>query len=404
MDKLSIERVLEALGADNIKSTGSDYLMCSCLHAPYSNAHSSGYDRNPSMRIKSTDDGSQSYYSCFSCGNHGTIKELVIRLGNLRKVDYTQVLNFIEDTDSEFFMPSFDQLVEKHRKKLDLNVTPIEPNPKFIPMNDSYQGMKYLNHRGIQQSGIDKARLQFDNYEQRIVFPVIGNDQLLYGYTSRAAIPDKYFPTRKCRVTKQWDFGSKLPLDETYEPFYMDDRDKKVSITYEKIRDYKGLRKQMHIIGMHLWDTGKPVFIVEGLFGYLHLLSIGADQYFNIGSTMGASISDYQVERLRMFGKPVYILFDNDKAGRIAMFGTDKKQGAISKLEHKVNLFLPKWPKCSNELSEKIEKYLLKNEVEILENKVYKGYTKVYGKWYKADPDRLTLEEVEQIKLKSEMV
>lgn len=394
-----VKKVLDTLGADNVDPSGSDHVICSCLHADELDSPHKGADSNPSMYVKQKDTG-EYVYGCFGCQKFGSLKSLIKRMSFKRKVDYSDLLSYLETNNpNDINNIRWEDLIKQNKKKIEFTCKPVTNTPiRFIFVNKSESGMMYLKSRGITEDAIKWAELLYDTYEKRIVFPVKTTDNILYGYTSRSIIKESYFPKRKRKDNKEWDFGNLLPEHLTEEAVYVNSKGKKVKHRYQKIRDYQGLKKKQLILGQHLWKDHLPVFIVEGLFGYLHLLSIGANKLFNIGATMGASLSDHQAIRLKSFGKPVFLLFDNDPAGRQALFGTENSQGAIDKLQHCVVLSIPKWPKIT-------EGTLLDKLQQLPEDKLKKyGFTKLRGDFYKADPDRLTYKELEYMKLNAEIL
>lgn len=392
MDIKVVEYILNELGADNIIYSGNNYLKCNCLFAKHTDEHKSDYDNKPSMYINYNLDDTF-IYGCFTCSNKSNGENLIKKLSLLNNKDYSYLLKYLPKKSNDFI---FDRKKSLIKKDIVFTRKIIEKNNNFKDINDFKLPLKYCISRNINSDTIKKAELVYDNYEKRIVFPVKGLNNELYGYTSRSCLPDKYFPKFKLKVNKQWDFKNIGNADEVYKPYYISD-DRKIDITYEKIRDYKGLKKSQCILGVHLWSKNKPNFIVEGLFGYLHLLSIGADEFFNIGCTMGANLSDHQAKILIDYKAPTYLLFDNDEAGKKALYGihnsNNQKKGAIDKLENKIILFIPKWPKVND-------------DDLIIRLNLYKdsNYVNINNNWYKADPETLTLDDLKYMKLKSDII
>jgi DNA primase len=88
MDEDSIERLLERLGCDRIRTRGSR-VQSSC---PFPESHWRG-DRNPSFSIK-VDGGGKSPYFCFSCHARGTAEWLARETGNEDLVPHWQMPDF----------------------------------------------------------------------------------------------------------------------------------------------------------------------------------------------------------------------------------------------------------------------------------------------------------------------
>ena len=419
MQQEVIENVLEALGASDIGYTGNGWMMSCCLHTEKHN------DTRRSMKVRITDDGEPSIYKCHSCGSKGRVLDLITRMSYLHKKDYTHLYGYAKTQDDELYTPSWNDAVNKAKKKIEFTCSPQSLPRRFIPFLDfenkttvkeADAGLKYLRKRKISNKAIKEAQLLYDPYERRIILPVIQLDGLCYGYTSRSIVEDEDFPLRKVKATRQWDFGNVHSFDDTYEATYTDKGGKMRKSDYMKVRDAFGMKKTEFILGMHLWKDGLPVLIIEGLFGYLHLLTIGAGELLNIGCTMGAELSDLQAHRLKVYGKPVFLLFDNDKAGIEALLGSTNSRGAIDKLHNSVVVCTPNWPKIKETADNKakLDKFKrlfsrIKTTIDKKEKKRLKQITDGYtmdsrGEVYKADPDRLTLKDVEEMKLNAEIV
>lgn len=412
MQQEALENVLEALGASDVKYTGNGYLMCCCLHTDKHN------DTRPSMLVKITDEGVGGY-KCRACGSSGNLYQLINHVAKLHKRDYSKLIAYVKDNSNEFFIADWNSSIKKAKKKLEFSCSPAILPRRFVPILDfenkkvvSQDALRYLRKRGISNQAIKDAQLLYDPYDRRIIFPIIQNDGVCYGSTSRSIVDDDDFPRRKIRHNKQWDFGNKHSEDEVYDATYTDEKGKVHDIVYMKVRDGYKTKKSELLLGMHLWKDGLPVFVVEGLFGYLHLLSIGAGEYFNICATMGAELSDLQAHRLKLYGKPVFFLFDNDEAGIKALLGTEKSLGAIDKLHGSNVVCTPNWPRVNDqELIDYLTPLFLKIKScsDIKEKKRLKklvdGYTMTGGgRIYKADPDKLTIEEIKYMKMNAEIV
>jgi DNA primase len=120
-----------------------------------------------------------------------------------------------------------------------------------------------------------------------------------------------------------------------------------------KVRDYAGLQKRHLILGENRWrrETERPTLIVEGLFGLAHLIEIGAEEHFNVGALMGSLMTPKKAERIVNASGPIYLLFDNDEAGYVGMYGPrfiggehDESRSAIHMLRHQRPLHVCPWP------------------------------------------------------------
>lgn len=305
-----------------------------CPLAPWT--HPKGADRHPSFGVK-VEDGISSYH-CFTCGHHGRIPGLVRALEHYRGEDHSDDIEYDKlvveantaDFDAAPELPDFDSL---HAFQ--------EPEPEpleeaiyedlYPRASEDEAAMAYLRSRGLSPEDADRLGLLFDpeeghaDYingervwvarERRILFPVRDRQNNLYGFTGRAI----------------------------------------ESETKPKVKDYAGLPKKHLILGEHRWYGDMPVILVEGLFAYAHLVSLGIEDYANVGAIMGSKMSDHQIERVETMGMPVYLLFDNDDAGEAGLFGPMDKEGlrewskgAAIRLKDRLPTMIPAWPdgKC----------------------------------------------------------
>ena len=184
---------------------------------------------------------------------------------------------------------------------------------------DVKEARQYLQARGIGQQTSSLIGLMYDDKEKRILFPVrdFHEGQLAtFGFSGRSILQDQDFPHPK----------------------------------YKKIKDYLGLQKSSLILGMeHARDNTKPLLLVEGLFAYAHMMQVGARGICNPVASMGSHLSDTQAEILIEHGQPVYILYDDDLAGDIGIFGKIEKGqhkggGAVDKLVQHVPTLVCSYP------------------------------------------------------------
>jgi len=318
MNEHSVRKVLKALGSVTgiVSSTG--WLQVSCPFAPH--RHRNGTDRRPSAGVKIEDHG-PSVFSCYSCKTSGTLPKIVLELGKLRGHDYTELALAACEYD----------VAGGFRDYEDVHVySPPEP----IENEEIYAGMfppawgvevarDYLEGRGVTQEAADHMELLFDPDQNRILFPVRGSEGELYGWTGRSIIEG-------------------VPL---------------------KIRDYKGLKKEMCLLGEYAIQKGKPLFVVEGLFSYAHLVSIGAREICNPVAIMGSHLSDYQKDLLISYCEPIYLCLDLDEAGEVGLVGRAGKPGAIEKLKDHATTLVALYPPDKDD----VDKFTLQDVKEIIE-------------------------------------
>jgi len=314
MNEQALREIAGELGLDVLGRNSGNWLVARCPFAPLG-YHSKGYDGNPSFNIKINHSG-VSGFNCFTCGQSGTMGGLVDRLAHLTGDDYGNLAHRsrLKELSVSFndFGVSFDEL-------------PPEPLDSALFAGiypfawEDPDALNYIQSRGIPMSAAIEAGALFDPEGRRIIFPVKDYDGNLYGYTGRSIIPDE-----ERRLAK--------------------------------IKDYHGLKKKWHLLGEELIRSneeirpGLPLVVVEGLFAYLSLIARGARDFCNPVATMGAHMSDQQRDRIAYHGRPVVMLYDDDVAGDVGLYGKQNDegehngQGALSVLSPHVPTHLGLYP------------------------------------------------------------
>lgn len=236
--------------------------------------HDRGKDSRASAGIHISDQG-VSVFNCFTCGNKAPLQGLLRRYANYTGEDLDSLIEEVEEQSylGPRVLPSWDELGRGTEPLTELK------QAVYLDLYDPAAGHPYLYERGISDETADRLSLMIDpcdpaDSEERILFPVFGTQGELYGLSGRATNPE-----------------AKL-----------------------KVRDYFGLPKAACLLGAHLIREEKPnkILLGEGLFDYARAWE--CDQPFL--AVMHSSLTIRQAEILRDFALPVYLFYDNDKAGR----------------------------------------------------------------------------------------
>lgn len=320
MNEAGIKKVLGELGLyDAGKSyRQGNWFIHPCPFAPFK--HDRGTDRNPSFGIAIVEDG-YSYYKCFTCKSKGHFYRLPDSLeraaGNMRGDPSGMVAVMNAEQDCVKLMPlspptKMDYAQQNKPEPLNKNIF----EGVFDFAWQHREAREYLKSRGIGRETAEKLGLLFDQDDLRIVFPVYDKEGNLYGHTGRT-------------VLENWAQFNQPPMRR-----------------YPRIKNYHGLKKEWFLLGEHLIspESRKPIIVVEGLFGYAHLIEIGAEKYFHPVALMGSDMSTMQAQTLINFNRGVYLLFDSDEAGDIGTFGKDGAGGAVAMLYPYCTIYVPEWP------------------------------------------------------------
>jgi hypothetical protein len=297
-------RILRELGVHVKGINSKGWVVASCPFAEF--LHDRGTDRDPSFNVKVNPSGLSGFW-CFTCKQNGKVSTLARKLGRYREEDYNDIAieadfaEAVEDWVPYDGTSHFD----------DGEATPVEPavfDGMFQRIGDAPRAKAYLRGRGIGPSTSKRLGLAYDAEERRIVFPVKDVDGNLYGYTGRSILPN--------------------PV--------------------AKVKDYAGLRKDRLLLGEHLFRTGKPVLVVEGLFALARVVEVGGMELCNPVATMGSHMGAHQADRILDLGEDVFILYDNDEAGRAGVYGRADKageaRGAVHLLASEVALHVCDYP------------------------------------------------------------
>ncbi len=310
MREAALRQIAEKLDIKILSKDRKGWMLAKCPFA--AELHDGGVDHNPSFFMKINDEGVSAYH-CFTCGQKGRVSSLVSSVARMREEDLTHIKNeaILADIPSEFgeFEITYDKLVEREpiNSAVYFNLYPsVVNNNKCIA---------YLKSRHVSRKAAEKANLRYDEEQNRILFPVHDARGELYGFSGRS-------------------------LDESYSP------------KNPRVRDYAGLIKSQSLLGEEHIDESKPFLVVEGLFAYARMLTIGADETHNIVATFGCNMSEEQRDIVVEYDRPVYMLYDNDFAGDKGMFGqwSEKQEkflggGAIDLLREHVPTYACIYPK-----------------------------------------------------------
>lgn len=211
-------------------------------------------DRNPSFSLHAKH---PYVYQCWGCGEKGNIVKMIMVI---KKVDPLEAIKYLERfgyTDVADFSDPVAEPAEDPELKVPLSA--------FKPFKE---------WRGITEETIKHWELCYDEYLGRVLFPVRDISSRLVGLVGRTTI------------------GSKV-----------------------KYYFYDDFKKGRHVYGLHACDPNKPIVVVEGNFDAVKMWHLGCK---NVCATMGATITDKQMELIKNKAKTVYLALDNDFAGALA--------------------------------------------------------------------------------------
>lgn len=268
-----------------------DWEMFSCPLARWT--HAGGHDNNPSFGVLITDER-ESLFHCFGCKKKGPLPYLIRLLEEYTGESYSDLEEEVEAAETVGYdLPEWGR--RNHRE--DVQKLPEPLSEEYWHVYDPAEGHPYLRRRGIGARTARAVPIFHDPDEDRILFPMCDGKGALYGYTGRA-VSDNRIP---------------------------------------RIKDYFGLPKRLCLLGDHLVDrkSRAPLLLVEGLFDFAKLYSGG----FDVVASCGSDLTDAQAKILKAIGRPVYIFYDNDMAGK------DGAKNAGEKLRRAIPVAKVRYPK-----------------------------------------------------------
>jgi hypothetical protein len=303
----NVEKLLQSLEIPiHPRETSGVFTNFQCPFAPF--YHKKGIDNHPSFGISTSPD-KRSYYTCFSCQQKGSLALLPARLGKLRGVDYRELIDWAERAEfsdiGSIFVPEWSDDLEKIVNK--------PKDKKTIDTFGSAIGHPYLSKRGYNWYDAFRLGLQYDEAQQRVLFPVYNNQLQLQGYTGRSVMPDRFITKGK---------GSN-----------------------PKSRDYFGLPKERLFLYNRRFNGSQRIILVEGPFDYARVIQAG---FYGAHAILGTALTDYKIDILLSLNKPVFLFLDNDAAGDAATFGvvnndTGLRENAYLSWANRLVQHVPVW-------------------------------------------------------------
>lgn len=271
-------------------------------------------DSNPSLTVSYE----KQIYKCFSCGASGNVftfvKEYegisfieavkkVCQLSNLPIPEFNERKEKQIDNHDSRLYKLMEDLKNYYMYQLDLSKTAKDYCEKrylskdvidnfgigYAP-SDPKLSVQYLISKGHSLDDIllvgvahqDNLHQLVDNYANRIVFPILNSDGHVVGFSARRIIDNdeaKYINTKETKIFN------------------------KGSILYNYHQAFKYVFKE------------KVLFIVEGFMDTIALYKCGIKACI---ATMGTALTNEHVNLIRRFKGEIRLMFDADKAGRIA--------------------------------------------------------------------------------------
>lgn len=262
-----IARVLRGTGIDIESEVDSDYIIYCPFHAN---------NRTPAGEV----DKQSGLFFCFSCHHIANLTELVmhvsgrtyfeaVRFINARKTETNLEADVVKRLIEKPDYVQFDELLIKR-----LNQQALE----------SPRAMRYYAGRSITDQSVSKFSLGYSEKQDMVTIPVHSPDAMVVGFVGR-------------------------------------------SVEGKEFKNTPGLPKSKLLFNLHRVKTADKVYVVESSFDAIRLDQVGLPAV----ATLGANVSNHQIDLLRKYFNNIIVIADNDDAGG------NMKSKIIDKLGSRVN-------------------------------------------------------------------
>lgn len=246
-----IKRILEGAGLDIESEVDTDFIVFCPFHAN---------NRTPAGEV----DKNSGIFFCFSCHHVCDLVELIMHVSGRK---YFEAVRFIKSKEQQSSVldtlnkklidvpeyTQFDQILIKR-----LNTQALE----------SPRAMRYFEGRLINEASVRKFALGFSEKQDMVTIPVHSPDGMEVGFVGRSV------------EGKDFKNTPKLP-------------------------------KAKILFNLHRVKSSKKVYVVESSFDAIRLDQCG----FPAVATLGANVSNYQIDLLKKYFNNICVIADNDEAG-----------------------------------------------------------------------------------------
>lgn len=261
----------------NVRKTGAENVVAIC---PFHRKPDGSFERSPSFTMSLT----KGLWQCHSCKEVGSLPRFFKLLG-----ENYQVIKNYEDLFSELHQSS-RRCVVIDTRALQAKYIVEDPLPEAVLGFFDFCPTPLLDE-GFTEETLRRFEVGFDPKHFRITYPIRDIEGNLMGVSGRTVIDDE----KRYKV-----------YDKEFEAFGLPRRTpaKKSSTLWNG-----------HTVYSSLFPTYNPdpLVVVEGFKACMWLWQAGIK---NVVALMGSTLSEQQKWLLERMGAPVYLMLDNNDAGR----------------------------------------------------------------------------------------
>jgi DNA primase len=246
-----IKRVLTGAGVDIMSEVDSDYI----IFCPYHNN-----SRTPAGEV----DKSSGLFYCFSCQYITDLTQLVM---TTTARTYFEAARYIKSKETLADL-AYDIEKQLHEKPIYTQYDQVLIKRLNSQALDSPRAMRYYESRLITEDSVKKFSLGFSEKQDMVTIPVHSPDGMEVGFVGR-------------------------------------------SIEGKDFKNTPRLPKSKVLFNLHRVKTSSKVYIVESSFDVIRLDQCG----FPAVATLGANVSNVQIDLLQKYFNNIIVIADNDEAG-----------------------------------------------------------------------------------------
>jgi 5S rRNA maturation endonuclease (ribonuclease M5) len=220
---------------------------------------------------------------CFACSFSGTLLQYVELANQYKEGKLSGVidnLRYLErNTPSDQIQAAIQRYEKKYAQAVEIEEKLETWNEMELLVFKRELKPSFLNKRGISVETAKDFGLLWDERSKRVVVPIRRYDGALVGCVGRCWCD-------QCKTGPRCD-----------KPYY----------------NYWAFKKSKFLFNEFMLKPKEPVYVVEGIFDAIRLVSFG---FHNAAAILGSSLSVDQARKLAALSGPVYLMFDGDAAGR----------------------------------------------------------------------------------------
>jgi DNA primase len=246
-----VRRVLAGSGVDVESELDADFI----IFCPFHNNH-----RTPAGEVQK-DSG---MFFCFSCQKSADLIELVMHTSGRT---YFEAARFIKSKEKiGSIISEIDKTLIKQEEFKQFDELVLKRLYNNLAASD--RAKDYFNYRKITKESALKFSLGYSEKQDMVTVPVHSPDGIALGFVGR-------------------------------------------SIEGKEFKNTPGLPKSKTLFNLHRVKTADRVYVVESSFDVMRLDQVGLPAV----ATLGANVSNSQIELLQKYFNNIIVVADNDEAG-----------------------------------------------------------------------------------------